>query len=1272
MDKKLRAYDLISGQRARNYRKRLAGFAEGKRSTVVTTKFKLEIQKNMLPSFADCRRAYDTVEGVDKGSLTYFLFTVILSGFRIFSSAAEATVFAQRNLFDDEAFKKAVCSVFNGDIPGFRPASIIKRLATGVRSSGGKNNKYSQEVICAEYKKSLAQKKERTVDQDQVDRVFGDIAKVLLQFESWNNLQKSIPKACEAIDEVLSNYGKFPSLAEMQQRTVVVLPKSSTLAFDCDAPIFNPKHEHLPYAVVASIMSHYNESEGAIDKFVQKHLTTKTQSGLSWLFAGGLKYFCSKTAEDIASDYGVPVDKIYLVKRIKVAAEAINDQEFLGNGKSTLSYAVYRRSVGGRLDSWVANYVKRLQELKKIFDEMSDNLSIPQVFFANGKDFLDTTDCKRSELQVLCRAISESRTGARSAVSMLLGNARTDEDVEKSVKAVLECSDSLNRLHAIKNQLSNAMEQAKKDKNSEWVNIAQDAKVEFDQWGQLKKLPKLNGMTGGVPQAEEELQECVKKYYEVQEARQQYLQRLNTWVQQNGSKPSVVVSQERLEQQRLNNRNVSVRCSTSAPELAIRYLLDRVGKLVRNRKDQCARSVIKWFDEKSIFKNHRDYNTYFCNCLGSLYISPFVQKRHGGYELSQTVVPNRECLWNSFAKYVHELNYEPFTEEAETLLRLLLFVQGREISAIDKTIPADVATLNLAPRYQDAISESLKLELKQTEGVCSSTVAKALNVFASLLSGFAIVLRRNQFYLRTKFVWVKNNVLFYVPKDKEWAIPERYEKSRMFEKEMLVRTDSGKVDVLKTFLNVVKRNKVDERNIGEFLRQLPHDWCYAMPFKLENVETDVTDVLKVAKDGSSGMKISVKKENRHNLVRLIGPSSFKTRLDSLLVSKELVVGDMTVLIDQPIQQELSGADVNLTYGAPVVTLAIPFQKSITPVNKDEPMPFTRIVAIDQGEVGLAYAVFNLSDYGKLDANPIAVGTIAIRSIRRLIRGVKKYRKGRQTRQKFNQKFDSTMFTIRENVAGDVCGVIEGLMNRFHAFPILEREVKNLASGSKQLSLVYKMVNARFLYSNVEMQNNERRAWWYGSDRWSMPGFWRDVRDTVEGEKNTQKVNGRTCKQLHIFPGASVPAYMTSRICSHCGRNVFDLLSEAKESGVKQLCVGQGGEVALDKETLRLYRRPDKDATKEAARRNERADWTQPLRPGEIKLEDLNKQVRENMRRAPKSKQSKDTTQSRYFCVFKDCDWNRVGYHADMNAAINIGRRFLMSIQYKTPKESDGE
>ena len=87
-------------------------------------------------------------------------------------------------------------------------------------------------------------------------------------------------------------------------------------------------------------------------------------------------------------------------------------------------------------------------------------------------------------------------------------------------------------------------------------------------------------------------------------------------------------------------------------------------------------------------------------------------------------------------------------------------------------------------------------------------------------------------------------------------------------------------------------------------------------------------------------------------------------------------------------------------------------------------------------------------------------------------------------------------------------------------------------------------------------------------------------------------------------------------------------------------------------------------SKEARRRNERASWTEPFANAKLTVEVFQKKLQDSMRREPKSLQSKDTSQSRYYCVFTDCPCHNKEQHADINAAVNIGRRFLESLMHK--------
>ncbi|MDD6088878.1 MAG: hypothetical protein PUB69_06175 [Desulfovibrionaceae bacterium] len=109
--------------------------------------------------------------------------------------------------------------------------------------------------------------------------------------------------------------------------------------------------------------------------------------------------------------------------------------------------------------------------------------------------------------------------------------------------------------------------------------------------------------------------------------------------------------------------------------------------------------------------------------------------------------------------------------------------------------------------------------------------------------------------------------------------------------------------------------------------------------------------------------------------------------------------------------------------------------------------------------------------------------------------------------------------------------------------------------------------------------------------------------------------------------------------------------------------------------LRLFREVQDDSLRsQYIRQNLNVPMLDPAKAGELSIDGLKTLISNNLRRKPASRQSKDTKQSVYYCVFKDCPSHENEWiqdpsryrglkilrerHADINAAINIGRRFL--------------
>ena len=179
-----------------------------------------------------------------------------------------------------------------------------------------------------------------------------------------------------------------------------------------------------------------------------------------------------------------------------------------------------------------------------------------------------------------------------------------------------------------------------------------------------------------------------------------------------------------------------------------------------------------------------------------------------------------------------------------------------------------------------------------------------------------------------------------------------------------------------------------------------------------------------------------------------------------------------------------------------------------------------------------------------------------------------------------------------------------------------------------------------------------------SCKWEHPYLIKQAHSNLDEDRKggaSQKTEG-----LNIFPGTSVYAAGTSQICSQCGRNPIKGVPESKSAKVD---VDEDGHVILQNDTdnsgeIQLFSATLGYSEKEkrkARHHKKHLPLDKPHKAGRIPVSKIISSIKFNMRRPQEDTRSKDTKQSIYHCVYTDCD-NHM--HADENAAINIGRRFL--------------
>ena len=120
----------------------------------------------------------------------------------------------------------------------------------------------------------------------------------------------------------------------------------------------------------------------------------------------------------------------------------------------------------------------------------------------------------------------------------------------------------------------------------------------------------------------------------------------------------------------------------------------------------------------------------------------------------------------------------------------------------------------------------------------------------------------------------------------------------------------------------------------------------------------------------------------------------------------------------------------------------------------------------------------------------------------------------------------------------------------------------------------------------------------------------------------------------------------------------------------KITVGEDGHIALEDGTIRLLERADYSphVLKEFRRRKERPPLNAPVSKGTQQRQRIESIAKRNMRHAPLSEMSPDTSQARFKCVYVNCGFEG---HADENAAINIGRRFLERTDVEKSRKAMG-
>ena len=1279
---------LIGGVEARRYRAQLAALAGQGKPQVVAIKLPLEAEIP-LELHEGLREANDIVRGVGTCSLFNLLVTPSLAGAKMFNAAGRTALHRNRKVMRMDVFRQAFVEAWGEQFAGMNPSDFLSYANKGRR--GDITDEIDPDVIrdelyylCGTSINALARagKKPHAEYYDVCTRIGEMFAST---FREYKAIRANVETALALMDTALSEAGlETPSLLGIHQ-SMQALPdpiKNSTLDFDKDDPLIYTRDEidalgdYRLHALVAKRLREGREADESLGPYLKATITTFQFSGMAWLFnpRTGLGTLQQATREDLRAWYPEATDEG--IEVLRQAVNAIPKANILQTG-----WHEFRASLAGSMESWMSNYLKRLESLDKTLNEISDDvpLRIPPALEKPAAQVI--SNAAGIDYAILKGTVDDlwaRRTKAQHAVAVLYG--RACEKVTPALVAELETFSA--KLYLIDGYL-NLIQAACEREMRIGTKMDDPARVELglacrwtlpkeqekDKKGEIdleknpirppwvKALEKLNRISGGSADVEGEVRRAAQRFKVVRDAAWDHHQALKDWMLGNEHTPDPLLQYEQRELAQMKRRRQNTpNRDRVAKDRALRLLLSKWLEQAQQCTESTKHTISAAMAEIGVFEDHRRLNDFLFGRKGRIYVSLYdTNRRNKPLALNLPVL--RDTDWMAVMEQQLALvrdnavstgavsAVKDFIRMERTFLRFIA-------DALPARVPGEQMRNPVLLDDQYPMPSQIAIQL-QADEVTHRTAVTALNHYHSMLMDVASLLFKGRFIERYALQIRGNSAPVYAPKDITWRVPERYYHSGAMADTLntdaiKAHTRDGTIDVAAAFADLLKTKQVADESLGAYLAQAPHDWYFNLGFAGKAVfGSRATTKASSKKRKAAGMPFQYemsKAANMSHLARIVGPSSYKNRLDQILQKGVNRVGDMTLVVEAEYQLAaslLEDGSIETRLHEPVLKpyVSIP----LTDAQEYEPVSdefYRRFVAIDLGERNIGWACFDIATQAC-----IASGKIRLRSMLNLLRREKTG--GKPHKQKFRQRFGTVLEELRENVVGDISHLVISLMAHFNAFPVFESETDLVRGSSTQLQRVYGAVLERFTYSTVPVHKTARQAFWMGGDLWNHP--WAQV---WKGERGKRKAD-----RLNLFPGTSVHPSGTSQTCSCCGRNPIRALREAVDGKMHKTLHVEHGELALSDGTLVLKKKPSLSEHEMRAykKRKLRVPLSEPVATDNYKASELLRIANINLRQPNLSLQSRDSSVSIYHCLYKDCGAVK---HAEENAAINIGMKWL--------------
>lgn len=1269
------------GAKARGWRRQvaLAGKAGNKAPAPPMKTLVFPLQAQIPMDWYEVSAAhYATIEGMGTGSLYQLLMRVHLAGLRPHGSEFDAAAARHEERFPNAAFQAAVVTTFGEAAARVTPQFLLTQFRRKPRDNKkkGKVPVFDVDAV-ANWLHAGCFGRSMSDDTDEgVRRLLSIVAGVVVQsVTGYADLSDQAQTVLDGVGQALKRHSPaFPTLR-------VDLPhdeEASPLAYTGEVrPVeADETPQYWLHHVVACLLL-ADPRRTAAD--VQNLVLSPSNNALSQLFnkmiaADGPLRQCD--ADALRRELGMPEDRLPQVRELMEAARSVPSPQMFAERH----YADYRPNFGGRIRSWIANYLKRLEALRSQLADLAAATASDAPQPTNDlHQILDGLGLDWRELQGLLGQMARVVGKARVCVEVLKGLDETMRPVA-AARSLEECLREIGHTRGICQQVANQLQQRQES----------NADATRDRWiAFLERLGSgvfaLPGVCWGADDAQSDLAQVNQQLHRLLDA----VQAIRGLAAPDGRVEMVAYLQQLRDDEASRNRMMSSADSGRSidyADLARRRFLQSLVGLAQRLSAQPAERVWDWL--RSLIQDSpggravaadKVFNRLRFNQQGRIYVSPWSRSRHQAVMIDVNRFAQRDWAQDIealCATVAERLRNAPSAQALQDHIEVERFTAQMAVSGMRAPLErqallarVDVAALELHPSLAAVL---------QAPQIDRQTVSRLLALVDGHFSRLRFVLRRPAFVVRHKFSRIGQDKLLLVPKARQWMPPAKYFSARAPIADALCASSlfqpGQSVDAVAAFQDVAAQPQ--GLVAGALLKQIPHDLYVDLGLQhpvgvdveavvlSKDLQKHIGPALAPATQPDGGHRRPRWPLKRTRAVRLVGASSFTNRITDALIGRVLI-NEWTLVLDWVHESSVAMAEGRPILVAKLIECRPWIAVPITPQEEGQPPVtlFERFVAVDLGERQIGYAIFDVREALSTDQpllpiiDPLtgerAVGAVRVPGVRRLIQSVKVHRRRQSGISKVRDRYDRRLQEMRDVVTGQVAHIIESLCARFNAFPVLESSVTNFQTGSRQLDLVYGNVVRLYTFSPDADAHNQRRAeHWMGADKWTHP-YLRAWPFDKEGSGA-----GKKSAPLNLFPGASISPKGTSQRCIHCLRNPVDAFRRLEErSSKRRIEVEPGGIVRLDNGAVRLMRGANyPEPELKAARRDKRnLPLNDPLPPGGYESREVFAAIKRTMRQKSPSQLARDTTQSRYQCLYIDCGQS---YHADAGAAINIGRKFF--------------